>query len=42
MAIETDELGFEAAAPLGHPGRAGLFPSLKLELAARARARRSG
>ena len=24
MAVETDELGFEAPAPLGHPGRAGL------------------
>ena len=24
MASETDRLGFEAPAPLGHPGRAGL------------------
>lgn len=24
MATETDALGFEAPAPLGHPGRAGL------------------
>ena len=24
MATETDELGFEAPAPLGHPGRASL------------------
>lgn len=24
MRPETDELGFEAPAPLGHPGRAGL------------------
>lgn len=24
MAIERDELGFDAPAPLGHPGRAGL------------------
>ncbi len=22
--VETDELGFEAPAPVGHPGRAGL------------------
>lgn len=22
--VETDEIGFEAPAPLGHPGRAGL------------------
>ena len=24
MTVETDELGFEAPAPLGHPGRMGL------------------
>ena len=24
MTIERDELGFDAPAPLGHPGRAGL------------------
>ena len=24
MAVETDHLGFEAPAPLGHPGRLGL------------------
>lgn len=24
MTVETDALGFEAPAPLGHPGRAGL------------------
>ncbi len=24
MAVERDELGFDAPAPLGHPGRAGL------------------
>lgn len=24
MTVETDELGFEAPAPLGHPGRLGL------------------
>jgi hypothetical protein len=26
MPIERDELGFDAPAPLGHPGRAGLPP----------------
>jgi hypothetical protein len=26
MTVETDSLGFEAPAPLGHPGRAGLPP----------------
>lgn len=26
MAVERDELGFDAPAPLGHPGRAGLPP----------------
>ena len=26
MTVETDEFGFEAPAPLGHPGRLGLAP----------------
>ncbi len=26
MTTETDELGFDAPAPLGHPGRFGLLP----------------
>jgi len=26
MTIERDELGFDAPAPIGHPGRAGLPP----------------
>jgi len=26
MTIERDELGFDAPAPLGHPGRVGLQP----------------
>ncbi len=30
MTIERDELGFDAPAPLGHPGRLGLRPGREI------------